>query len=363
MRPTTIPSLGEMLREHLSSMSDPDPSLYDLQATGETRDVEAELQAARDEYSRLVAAGAGSVSIRRAQSLVSSLERSLVYALRRDDITASRPLDCWCLGAGGRGPRYIPLPTGETYILGSPSGEGTHDGEERAAVYDCELLSDYCPCDDGTRRKRQDDRNRRLYRSHRTTLLMRRLFGDSRIPLEYRRFPWRDLPKPKAVRQVSDWLDAPGEHPWLLLWGEPGRGKTTLAAGVASELVERREAVLFRPMPDLLQEIKATYNPANPNDETELIALLKSVPWLFLDDIGAEQPTGWEGERLYQILNHRHNEHLSTVLTSNLGPEKLAIHLGDRLYGRVKRMSAFVMVGGDDLRDLPHGKPVPADLE
>lgn len=363
MRPTTIRSLGDILRDLLSDIGDPEPSLYDLQATGETEAVERDLQAAREEHARLVGMGAGSVSIKRAEVLVSSLEQSLVYALRRDDIRADRPPGCWCLGAGGRGPRYVPLPTGETYTLGSSNGEGAHDGEERAAVYDCELLQEYCGCRDGAERKRRDDRNWRLYRSHRTGLLIRRLFGESRIPKEYRRFPWRSLPKPNAVRQAAEWLSDPGDHPWLLLWGKPGRGKTTIAGGIAAELVERGEAVLFRTMPDILQEIRATYNPANPNDETELITLLKSVPWLFLDDIGAEAPTGWEGERLYQILNHRHNEHLSTVLTSNLGPEKLSEHLGDRLFGRVKRMALYVFVGGIDLRDLAHGEPVPANLE
>ncbi len=357
MRSTTIlPSLGEALREYLAEheIGPPEPSLFELQAVPFTHVAQSDLDTAREDLANLIRAGVGQREVVRVERKVSAFERQLAYALRRDALQADRPETCWCLGAGGRNPRYVPIPTGKMYV-------DEHTAQESPEIDERQILSVYCPCIDGELRRVQDDESLSEYKNIRTARLIRRLFGESHIPKEYQRFKWRDLPKRNAVARISGWLAAEDwkdaqitGHPWLLLYGEPGRGKTTAASGIASELIEAGIPVLFRPMPDLLQEIKATYNPSNEGDESDLIALLKRVPWLFLDDIGAEQPTGWEGERLYQILNHRHNEHLPTVFTSNLDPEALSEHLGDRMYGRIKRMALPVLFGGDDLRDMPH---------
>lgn len=359
MRPTTIPSLGEKFRELLVSVDTLlDPSLFDLQDTPDTDIVTSRLNSAREDYARLIASNASPRLRKSAEIAVSSLERQMIYAVRRDGIQLDRPPGCWCLGAGGRHPVNVPMPTAETYTLQSTTGDGAHDGEERSYTEPYEVLREYCDaCQDGQSRRKRDDRTRQMSRSWQSALRIRRMFGESKIPKEYQRHQWRALPKPNAVRQASDWLDDPGEHPWLFLHGEPGRGKTTILYGIASEIVKMRsEAVLCRPMPDLLSDIRSTWNPNNPNEETDLIKLVKSVPWLFIDELGAEIPKDWVGERLYQILNHRHDEHLPTVLASNLGPSKMLDHLGERLWGRVKRMALPVFVGGRDLRDLPHGE-------
>lgn len=361
----SMTSLSDVLRDtHGADLIPPERSTVELQDVPSTEVVELRLDNARSALEMLRQGGISGREIIRAETMLRDAERLYADAVRRDMIATDRPAGCWCLGAGGKGVRYLPMPSDAVVILTSTSGDGTHDGEERPSIVEHETLSTYCDaCHEGRARRLKDDRLRNAYRSHRRAIVVNRLFGHSQIPPEYRRYPWRSIPKPNAVRQVAAWLDDHGDHPWLLLWGEPGRGKTTLLSGLASESVEAGRTVLFRPLPDLLQEIKATFNPTNPTNESELIQLLKTVPELYLDDIGAENPSGWEGDRLYQILNHRHNEHLLTALSSNLGPKLLADRLGERLYGRIKRMALPVYVGGKDLRDLDHGAPVPRDLE
>lgn len=174
------------------------------------------------------------------------------------------------------------------------------------------------------------------------------------IPLEYRSYDWRENPDRPAIERIDRWLTGADEdHPWLVIYGEPGRGKTAMLCGIAAQIILRAEdSVLYRPMPDLLGEIRSTYDPDNPTSESEVIGLLKSVDWLMIDDVGAEIPTGWSGDRLYQITNHRHNERMRTVFASNYPPLALAEHVGDRIYGRLKRMAVWVPIECEDLREL-----------
>lgn len=355
-------SLGEALRDLMADRNVvPEPTLYDLQAVRETHVILGDLEDARVNLERL-RAQAPRRTIAIAEGAVRDLERRLIYANRRDVIRMDRPTGCWCLGAGGRSPRYVPMPTAETYTLASTTGDGSHDGEERNVIDNQEVLREYCDCQDGKARKRKDDRVFQMSKSWQEATRIRRMFGEARIPRKYLRFNWRQLPKPRAVDQTSRWLDDPGAHPWALLWGDPGRGKTTIMYGIASEIAIRGEAVLYRTMIDLLADIKATYDPDAPKKTDALVQLLKAAPWLLIDEIGAEIPKDWVGEIVLQVLNHRHNEELPTVLASNYGPERLAEHVGERIMGRIKACAEYIFIGGADLRDIPHGQDdVPED--
>ncbi|MDQ3413052.1 MAG: ATP-binding protein, partial [Chloroflexota bacterium] len=44
---------------------------------------------------------------------------------------------------------------------------------------------------------------------------------------------------------------------------------------------------------------------------------IRSAFLLILDDLGTENTTPWAREKLYQLINHRYNERLPTIITSN----------------------------------------------
>ena len=58
---------------------------------------------------------------------------------------------------------------------------------------------------------------------------------------------------------------------------------------------------------------------------------MRNIPLLVIDDLGAESPTQWAQEKLYQIFNHRYNAALPTVVTSNVELERLDPRLRSRL--------------------------------
>ena len=69
-------------------------------------------------------------------------------------------------------------------------------------------------------------------------------------------------------------------------------------------------------VPSLLDHLRSTFSPDSPIGYDELFEQLKTAPLLVLDDLGAESSTAWAEEKLYQIIVHRHEARLPTVITT-----------------------------------------------
>ncbi|MFQ5988147.1 MAG: DNA replication protein DnaC, partial [Dehalococcoidia bacterium] len=52
---------------------------------------------------------------------------------------------------------------------------------------------------------------------------------------------------------------------------------------------------------------------------------------LILDDFGEQSSTPWAQEKLYQLINHRYNDRLPTVITTCLPLENMETRIGSRL--------------------------------
>ena len=104
---------------------------------------------------------------------------------------------------------------------------------------------------------------------------------------------------------------------WLLLTGQPGCGKTHLTVGIINERLKRGEPSFFAFVPALLDYLRATFRPDSLTGYDETFEQVKTAPFLALDDLGAENSTPWAEEKLYQIIVHRHNARLPTVITAN----------------------------------------------
>lgn len=121
---------------------------------------------------------------------------------------------------------------------------------------------------------------------------------------------------------------------WLLFQGGYGTGKTHLAAAIANWRLDHHEPVLFVTVPDLLDHLRVTYGPASEVAYDERFEQFRSVPVLILDDLGAESPTPWAQEKLYQLFNDRYVTRLPTVVTTNVDPETFDPRILSRLTAR-----------------------------
>ena len=199
-------------------------------------------------------------------------------------------------------------------------------------------------------------------RNRREKLRIARLFSSARIPRAYEGDTFADYTVTDGNRKAVEsarWVLDGGSG--VFLYGVRGTGKTKLAAIIANERARAGHPVLFASVPDLMADIRASFASGGTSERVQAV---KETPFLVLDDLGAEKMTEWVGEQLFCIVNHRYNEKLPTVVTSNYSPTQVIAHMatvdgrgnviddmqGQRIMSRIYEMCERVEIRGKDYR-------------
>lgn len=103
---------------------------------------------------------------------------------------------------------------------------------------------------------------------------------------------------------------------WLVFTGSYGCGKTHLAAAIANYQASQGLPTLFVSVPDLLDHLRATFNPGSTVTYDRRFEEIRTARLLVLDDLGAQSTTSWAKEKLYQLFDYRYNARLPTVITT-----------------------------------------------
>lgn len=156
-----------------------------------------------------------------------------------------------------------------------------------------------------------------------------------------------ELPREEEenLKRALELARAFAEEPrdWLVFTGTYGCGKTHLAAAIANYRAARGQPVLFVVVPDLLDHLRATFNPQSTVTFDQRFEEVRRAPLLVLDDLGTESATPWAREKLYQIFDYRYNARLPTVITTATPIEELDPRLATRMLD-VSRCTPFAIL-------------------
>lgn len=141
-------------------------------------------------------------------------------------------------------------------------------------------------------------------------------------------------------------IDAITNNAGIFLYGECGTGKTMLASIIANERATLFKSSMFIGAVDIFQEL-------NPYSSDGRIAatrksILKNSPCLIIDDLGAEKPSDWTKQILFEIIDFRYRENLQTIITSNfsvnalLSNGRLTEYEGKRIIRRIKSICDII---------------------
>lgn len=137
----------------------------------------------------------------------------------------------------------------------------------------------------------------------------------------------------------------------LYLYGNVGTGKTHLVAAIANYIIEEkhRQAVFVNHI-TLLNRIKQSFDTGE-----DITSWYKKAPLLIIDDIGKSKVTDWVREVIYDIVNYRYENELSSVFTSNYDLETLANMIGLATVSRISEACQVHQFGGNDRRRSING--------
>lgn len=172
----------------------------------------------------------------------------------------------------------------------------------------------------------------------------------------------KDAARFDTIKYLTTFIENyPNVEKGLYLHGSFGAGKSYLLSATFCELAKKgyKSTIVF--WPEFLRDLKSYMS--NDYEYRTMLNSIKNTPLLFIDDIGAENVTGWtRDEILCTILQYRMDNKLCTFFTSNFNIAELETHFSvtkdgseimkaKRIVERIKQLTDDIEMISKNLRN------------
>jgi len=139
---------------------------------------------------------------------------------------------------------------------------------------------------------------------------------------------------------VADWL-------WVCLYGGRGNGKTHLLNAAVNLSAERGVRAEYWDVRELCDELRRQQREDGLED---FLDRLYELPFLALDELGAERNTPFVSEKVEQVIDARYRGPMALLVATNLSPEDLPGAIKSRFSDA--QISRRVRISAPDYRPL-----------
>lgn len=132
----------------------------------------------------------------------------------------------------------------------------------------------------------------------------------------------------------------------LMLIGDRGPGKTQIATWWAMERLKTDKfAGWYRKTADLISEIKTTWRDGGKNVGTEddVLKKYRKTEYLVLDEFHEKGSSDWEARTLINIIDHRYDNMLATVLIANMSEQQVRLEINPSIVSRAEETGGLVI--------------------
>lgn len=158
------------------------------------------------------------------------------------------------------------------------------------------------------------------------------------------------LEETEATRALRDW-EARQELWCCLIIGGVGAGKSTAAgAHVIAAGVREAERGEYNRRPVWVRAVEAARLSGFGDDAAERFAAWRRAPLLVLDDLGTEMLTPVWQQTLDDVLDHRYQHSLRTIITTNLKADDFKSRYGERIADRIRQDGMVRELAASSLR-------------
>ncbi|WP_298074866.1 hypothetical protein [uncultured Bacteroides sp.] len=146
----------------------------------------------------------------------------------------------------------------------------------------------------------------------------------------------------KQIHDMALWLTSPSSYFGVLLCGGCGNGKSTMLKAFQQLLNTLHIPKPYNEGTYGIRIVDAKYIAYLCKNNYEAYRKIVSVDMLGIDDLGTEPSEVLDYGNVYtpviDLLTMRYEEQLFTIITTNLTPQQIREHYGDRVADRLNEM-------------------------